>query len=145
MSVEQVARDFILNMKDVQKTRSYLTSDAMVDGGVLPRAMQADEAIQVINSLLSAFPDLKFDIKDVSVNGNQATVRTQWSGTNTGRVDLPIPGMVGIPPTGRKVSVPDTYIITVLGDKVSHMTVDSPSNGGIPGALHQLGVDMPET
>jgi pyruvate/2-oxoglutarate dehydrogenase complex dihydrolipoamide acyltransferase (E2) component len=39
--------------------------------------------------------------------------------------------------------VKDTYVITVQGDKVSHMTVESPADGGIPAALGQLGVKMP--
>jgi hypothetical protein len=31
----------------------------------------------------------------------------------------------------------------VQGDKVSHMKVDSPADGGIPGAIAQLGVKVP--
>jgi hypothetical protein len=54
-----------------------------------------------------------------------------------------MPGMPMIPVTGKHVSVKDTYIITVDGDKVSHMQVDSPKDGGLPAALAQLGVNMP--
>jgi predicted ester cyclase len=88
-------------------------------------------------------PDLKFDIQQVTVNGNQATVKAQWGGTQTGPLSLPMPGMPTIPPTGKKVSVKDTYVITVQGDKVSHMHVESPADGGIPAALAQLGVKTP--
>jgi hypothetical protein len=48
-----------------------------------------------------------------------------------------------IPATGKKVSVKDTYILTVQGDKVSHMQVESPTDGGIPGAIAQLGLKIP--
>ena len=143
MSVEQVARDFVTMMNDQEKTKGHITADAVVDGGVLPRPVPAMEAFGVINGLAVAIPDLKFNIQQVTVNGNQATVKVQWGGTQTGPLSLPMPGMPTIPPTGKKVSVKDTYVITVKGDKVSHMHVESPADGGIPAALAQLGVKMP--
>ncbi len=143
MSVEQIARDFIAQMDDVQKTKTRLTPDAMVSGGVLPTAMPAMEAINIMTALKSAFPDLQYDIKRVTVNGNQAKVETTWSGTNTGSLSLPMPGMPSLPPTGKKVSVKDAYLVTVQGDKISHMEVQSPADGGIPGALAQLGIKTP--
>ena len=143
MSVEQVARDFITMMTDAEKTKALLTADAVASGGVLPEPMPAMEAFNMIGGLNSGFPDLKFEVRQVTVNGNQATVKAQVSGTNTGPLSLPMPGMPSIPPTGKKVSVPDTYIVTVQGDKVSHFQVDSPADGGIPAMLAQLGVKMP--
>lgn len=144
MSVEQVARDFIAKMDDVERTKAQITSDAVVSGGILPAPMPALEAIGLIGGLKAAFPDLKFDVQQVTVNGDQATVKAQWGGTNTGSLSLPMPGMPSIPPTGKKVSVKDVYIVTVRGDKVSRMEVDSPTDGGIPAALGQLGVKMPD-
>lgn len=143
MSVEQVARDLVLNMNNEEKVKTMLTADAMASGGVLPQPIPVKEAMKVMTGLTTAFPDLKFDVQQVTVNGNQATVKAQWSGTQTGALSL-MPGMPSIPPTGKKVSVKDTYVITVQGDKVSHMQVDSPADGGIPAALAQLGVKMPE-
>jgi predicted ester cyclase len=143
MSVEQVARDFIMNMRDQEHMKGMLTPDAVVDGGVLPQPMPATEAIKIMTGLTNAIPDLKFDIQQVTVNGNQATVHAQWSGTQTAPLTLPMPGMTPIPVTGKRVSVKDTYRVTVQGDKVSHLTVESPADGGIPAALAQLGVKMP--
>ena len=143
MSVEQVARDFIANMADPAKTQSMLTPDAMASGGVLPKPMPAMEAFQMVSGLNAGFPDLKFDVQQVTVNGDKATVNARVSGTNTGSLSLPMPGMSPIPPTGKKVSVPDAYIVTVKGDKVSHMQVASPADGGIPAMLAQLGIKTP--
>jgi predicted ester cyclase len=143
MSVEQVARDLVSNMNNAEKMKAMVTADAMASGGVLSQPIPVMEAMKVMAGLTTAFPDLKFDIQQVTVNGNQATVKAQWSGTNTGPLSLPMPGMPAIPPTGKKVSVKDTYIVTVQGDKVSHMQVESPADGGIPGALAQMGVKMP--
>ncbi|HEY3313327.1 MAG TPA: nuclear transport factor 2 family protein [Anaerolineales bacterium] len=143
MSVEQVARDFISTMADANKTIAYLTPDAMASGGVLPQSMPAMEAFKMIGGLNGGFPDLKFEVRQVTVNGNQATVKAQVSGTNTGPLNLGMPGMPSIPPTGKKVSVPDAFIVTVQGDKVSHIQVDSPADGGVPAILAALGVKMP--
>ena len=143
MSVEQVARDLVLNMSNDEKVKAMVTADAMASGGVLPQPIPVMKAMKVMAGLTTAFPDLKFDIQQVTVNGNQATVKAQWSGTQTGALSLPMPGMPSIPPTGKKVSVKDAYVITVQGDKVSHMRVESPADGGIPAALAQLGVKMP--
>ena len=143
MSVEQVARDFITRMNDVNAAESFLTADAVSAGGVLPQPIPAREAMSLLSALTAAFPDLKFDVQSVTVKGDQAIVQAIWSGTNKGPLDMHLPGMLVIPPTGRKVSVKDTYIITVVGNKVCRIEVDSPSDGGIPAALGQIGVKIP--
>jgi len=143
MSTEQVARDLVTNMNNAEKLKAMVTTDAMASGGVLPQPVPMMEAMKVMSGLTTAFPDLKFNVQQVTVNGNQATVKAEWSGTNTGPLSLPMPGVPTIPATGKKVSVKDTYILTVQGDKVSHMQVESPTDGGIPGAIAQLGLKIP--
>lgn len=142
MSVEQTARDFITSMNDVSAAEAYLTPDAVSAGGVLPQPIPAREAIRLLAALKTAFPDLKFDIQNVTVKGNQAVVQAIWSGTNKGLLDMPMPGLQSIPATGKQVSVKDTYIVTVEGDKVCRLEVDSPPDGGIPAALGQIGVKV---
>jgi len=141
MSVEQIARDFITSMNDVSAAEAYLTPDAVAAGGVLPQPIPAKEAISLMSALNTAFPDLKFDIQNVTVEGDRATVQAIWSGTNNG--DLNMLGMPSVPATGKNVSVKDAYIVTVQGDKVSRIEVNSPSDGGIPAALGQIGVKVP--
>ncbi len=143
MSIEQIARNVVVNMVNVDKVKSMLTSDAMASGGVLPQPIPAMEALKVTAGLTTAFPDIKFDIQRVSIDGDRATVDVIWRGTNTGSLSLPIPGMSTIPATGKKVSVKDSYILTVKGDKVSHFQIKSPADGGIPAAIEQLGVKVP--
>jgi len=144
MSVEQVARDLITNMTDVEATKARLTPDAMASGGVLPQPMPALEAFKIVAGLNTAFPDLKFDVQKVTVNGNQAKVEVQVTGTNTGPLSLPMPGMPeNIPPTGKKASAKDAFVVTVEGDKVSRLEVDSPTGGGLPVLLAQIGLNMP--
>jgi predicted ester cyclase len=143
MSVEQVARDFILMMNDGEKMKGSVTADAMASGGVLPQPIPAMQALSMMAGLKDALPDLKFEVESVTVNGDQATVKAKWGGTQTGTFNMGIPGMPAIPPTGKKVSVKDTYVVTVQGDKVSHIHVTSPDDGGMPAALAQMGVKIP--
>ena len=128
-------------MTDVEATKARLTADALASGGVLPQPMPALEAFKLISGLTTAFPDLKFDVEQVTVNGNQATVKAHITGTNTGPLSLPMPGMPSnVPPTGKKVSAKDVFVVTVEGDKVSHLQVDSPADGGLPAVLAQIGL-----
>jgi predicted ester cyclase len=143
MSVEQVASDFVKNMNDAERLKELVTPDAMASGGVLPQAIPVMQAMGMVSALVTAMPDLSFDIEQTTVNGDQATVKVRWSGTQSGPLSLPLPGMPTLPPTGKKVSVKDVYVVTVRGDKVSHMHVESPADGGIPAALEQLGVKVP--
>ena len=141
MSVEQVARDFVTMMTDVEATKARLTPDAMASGGVLPQPMPAMEAFNIVSGLTTAFPDLKFEVEQVTVNGDQATVKTNVSGTNTGPLNLPMPGLPSnIPPTGKRASAKDVFIVTVEGEKVSRFQVDSPADGGLPVLLAQAGL-----
>ena len=141
MNVEQIARNFILQMRDTKALMGMVTPDAMASGGVLPQPIPVAESIKLTEGLFTAFPDMKIDILSVMLNGNQATVKVKLSGTQSG--SLALPGSPAIPASGKKVSVMDGYIVTVQGDKISHFQVDSPAGGGIPGMLMQLGVKMP--
>src|SRR5512143_3797824 len=47
MNIEQFARDFITEMDDPQTTRSRLTPDATVSGGILPQTLPASQAIDI--------------------------------------------------------------------------------------------------
>jgi predicted ester cyclase len=145
MSVEQVARDVVMNMMNPAKVSPLLAPNAMASGGIFPpgQEMPMSDATKMMGSFTTAFPDVKFVIQQVTVHGNEATVKAKWSGTNTGPFVIPIPGMPNVPATGKKVSVDDVYVVTVEGDKVTHMRVDSPVDGGVPGALKQLGIKMP--
>jgi predicted ester cyclase len=142
MSVEQVVRDFFASWS-TGKVADHVTPDAMVSGGILPQAMPALEAFKIIAAVQAAMPDFKVAVEKVTTQGDQATVLGRISGTQTGALSLPMPGMPTVPATGKKVSAPDKFILTVKGDKVSQMHVDSPADGGIPAMLAQLGVKMP--
>ena len=75
MSVEQVARDFVTMMNDAEEMKRRVTTDAVASGGVLPQAIPAMEALKMMSGLTDAIPDLKYDVQQVTVNGNQEFCR----------------------------------------------------------------------
>lgn len=66
--------------------------------------------------LWQAFPDLCFSVVS-SAEAGPGMVAAQWlmSGTNSG-------SFMGLPPTGRKVSVPGADFIEITGDKIQSVT-----------------------
>ncbi len=143
MNVEETARDYVMKMGDPEQIKAFLTPDAMVSGSVLPQPISGMQAVGILSAWTAAIPDIKFAVHEVKVNGNDATVQLNWGGTQSGPLSLPFPGLPTIPATGKKVWVKDTYPLTVKDGKVSYMRLDAPADGGMPGALAQLGVNLP--
>jgi hypothetical protein len=67
-----------------------------------------DGVIQYFWMLLEAFPDMQMVVKDIIASGDKAVARVQVSGTHEGE-------FMGIPPTGRQVSM-NLIDITRFGD-----------------------------
>jgi predicted ester cyclase len=143
MDTEQIARNFVMAMiLEPEKAKGLITADAMASGGALPQALPLSEAVKNAVPFATAFPDFKVDFDSVLVNGNEATVNLHMSGTQTGPFKVGW-GMPDVAATGKKVWVKDAMVVTVQGDKVSKVRIDSPADGGLPGILKQLGLQMP--
>jgi predicted ester cyclase len=70
-----------------------------------------DEVIAGIGQRLKSVPDLKWEIKDVLVAGNQVTVRGEASGTPAGE-------FMGAPHTGKSFRVMSIDVHTIDGGKM---------------------------
>lgn len=93
----------------------------------------------------AAFPDWKFNFQIVKEEGNMVTVRTRITATHTGTLISPFPGMAPIPPTGKKISLPEEdAVLTVRGNKIVEYNVEHLPHGGYRGILQQIGVEVPE-
>ena len=126
------------------KFASMLTDD-MVFAGPVPEPVGKREFVGLMSALVAAMPDWKFNATDYKQNGNQVTVTLQITGTQTGELNLPMPGFPKLPPTGKHVSLPkEPTIITVKEDKISRLEASVVPGGGVAGILAQLGVSMPE-
>lgn len=83
----------------IEKMANYCTADFRIANPFLsePSPIQAFQGI--VQSQITAFPDMKHTILSVVSDGKFVATRGVFSGTNTG-------SMMGNPPSGNKLSVP---------------------------------------
>ena len=84
---------------------------------------------QLATMLRSAFPDLEATIHDIIAEGDKVAVRMTWTGTQQGE-------FMGIPPTGKSVSIGVFDIVRVAGGKL----VEHWGQMDNMGMMQQLGV-----
>jgi predicted ester cyclase len=147
MTPEQVVRDFLTTFetKGGAAATPYLTDTAVVSAVNPPIQGGRDLFIRLGSLLQEALPDYKWGVQQMTTHGEDVTVTARWTGTQTGTFKLSafMPGAPDVPATGKKVSVPDKFVFTVTGDKISGLYIDSGPNGGLPEMLKQLGIQLP--
>ena len=120
----------IFNRGNMSLADEFLAPD-FVEREELPLGIPRDrEGVKQFSTILrSAFPDLKATIDDIIAEGDKVVIRQTWSGTHKGE-------FMGIPPTGKSVSVGVIDIMRIAGGKfVEHWgQMDS------MGMMQQLGV-----
>jgi steroid delta-isomerase-like uncharacterized protein len=84
---------------------------------------------QMLGMFFNAFPDMRVDVQDVIVDGDKVAGRGTWTGTHQG-------DFMGIPATGKQVSVPFIDIWRADGDRMVENWVQM----DMLGLMQQLGV-----
>jgi predicted ester cyclase len=82
----------------------YITHSVMGD-------MNLAQAKQTNLVMLTAFPDLKFNINDIFAEGDRVAVRYTMVGTNQG-------SYMGAQPTGKKISINGISIYRIAGGRL---------------------------
>jgi len=96
-----------VNVVDEFMAPEFVSHEEAVPGVLLDR-----EGLKGRGSMMhSAFPDLKAKVEDMIAEGDKVVVRSTWSGTHKG-------DLMGIPPTGKVVSVGVIDIVRVAGGKI---------------------------
>jgi len=100
------------NRRDPSAVVETFVEDGTYSDPTAPSGLRGAAIAQYVAGLLTAFPDLSFEIVSAAPTGDRS-VAAQWlmRGTNTG----PLPGA---PPTGRTVALPGADFIVTAGDKV---------------------------
>jgi hypothetical protein len=125
------------------KKLDSLVADDYVFAGPVPEPLGKREFIGLQSALLTAMPDWKFNATDFNENGDVVTVILQVTGTQTGELKLPMPGIPILPASGKRVSLPgETSTFTVKNGKLARLDVTPTVGGGLLGILSQLGVPM---
>ncbi|MEM7009533.1 MAG: ester cyclase [Thermodesulfobacteriota bacterium] len=83
---------------------------------VPPELKGVKEIKEYYDFIRTAYPDMKYEIKDMSVDGNKVTAHLVFNGTNTGpRGDLP--------PTNKKVTFTTISIYEITDGEISNVWV----------------------
>jgi steroid delta-isomerase-like uncharacterized protein len=119
----------VINQQKLAVADEIVVQD-FVELDPLPGQVQGREGLKdVLAGFFSAFPDMHWVLEEQIGEGDKVVTRFAWTGTQQGM-------FMGIPATGKKVTVKGVVIDRVAGDKMvdSRMLMDS------LGMLQQLGV-----
>jgi SnoaL-like polyketide cyclase len=146
MKPSEVVSSFMAAIEAENFTKAEsLVSDKLEVHGVSPTPLGKKEYLGVHWALSSGLPDFKFNHKITKEEGDVVHHTVQITGTHTREMQAPIPGMQNIPATGKSVNMPEeTVKITVAGDQIVRIDLQPVPDGGIPGLLKQIGVDLPK-
>ena len=122
-------------VKEVINEGRYESADELVQEDFveldpLPGQQQGREGLKdVIRMMRSGFPDIHWVVEETIAAGDKVVSRFRWTGTHEGR-------FLGIPASGRKVSVSGVVIDRLSGGKMA----DSRILMDTLGMMQQLGV-----
>ena len=97
-----------------------------------PMVQDRETFKQFLTGHYAAFPDAKWTVEDVVAEGDRVVVRWTFTGTHQGE-------LLGIPPTGKQVSMSGITIYRVADGKIAEEWAVS----DIMGFMQQLGVLPP--
>lgn len=106
-----------------------LSRDFAWHGGMAPPTRGLEGVKQVATAVISAFPDRKIVHHDTIAEGDKVLIRWSMSGTHKG-------ALMGIPATGRKMTVTGFDYFRIMGSKIVEMWQEADQLG----MLQQLGV-----
>ena len=122
----------VFNRGNLSTVDELLAAD-YIDHTALPGTSPGPEGLkQFISMFRAAFPDLHFTIEDMIAEGDTVVVRQTYRGTHQGN-------LMGIPPTGKQVTISALHIYRVAGGKIVEGWVNSDDLG----MMQQLGVIPP--
>jgi hypothetical protein len=132
-----------IQMGDFKKAKSLLSSDFRFSGPI-PEPVNGEEWIDMSDNLKAAFPDLDYQFKILSVDGNTANISAELKGTHKGDLDLTAMHMGVIPATGKSFKATREHGKVMVRDgKVTSLANEPTEGAGLMAILRQLGVKIP--
>lgn len=121
-----------------------LLADDFTFSGATPQPISGPEWLGIHRALAAAMPDLRFNYVPAGGDDRAAEGTVQVTGTNTGDLALPIPGLPRVPATAKRIANPKEHIwVKTRGDKLVNYEVEKVPDGGVFGILKQMGVALP--
>jgi hypothetical protein len=131
----------LMEQGNFDEAKSYLLPGFQILGAT-PQPMGKEEWMDFQHKLFIGVPDFKFNIGELSERGNLVNGVLQATGTFTNEMPSIYVGKPSIPPTNKKATNPkENFTVTFKGDKITMITVERLTNGGIHGFLKQLGAE----
>ena len=132
-----------MERNDFTKAESYASKEMKVTG-VAPVPLGANEFFGTMKALVTGIPDWKFNYKIGRESNNIIETKVKITGTHTREIPSPLPGVKNIAPTNRTIRMPEEKVtFTFNNNKVINVNVEKVQDGGVPGLLKQLGVEVP--
>jgi predicted ester cyclase len=131
MKTNELAQAFVdaYNAGNLDKVASFLSNDFKFSGPV-PEPIDSTEWLGLLRLFKTAFPDINYNLRLVSVEGNVVHTTSQVNGTHTG--------------DGKTFSLPEEPGEAIVeDDKVKSIHVQSGKGSGVMGILVQLGIQPP--
>lgn len=101
----------VFNQRDISVVDEIMSPDFVEHEELPPGIPPGREAPRVLFSMLhSAFPDFKATIEQLIAEGDKVVLFMTWTGTQAGE-------FMGIPPTGKRISIGVIDIIRVVDGK----------------------------
>jgi steroid delta-isomerase-like uncharacterized protein len=124
--------DEVLNQGKLE-TADEIVAEDFVELDPLPGQRQGRGGLKEIVALLrTAFPDMHWSVDETIAAGEKVVTRFTWTGTHKG-------DFLGIPATGRPVSVKGVVIDRIVGGKMTDSRILMDNFG----MMQQLGVISP--
>jgi predicted ester cyclase len=122
----------------------HLTDDFTLTGPA-PVPLNKAQFLGAMKNTTAGLPDFSFNSGEVIEHSEtHVEQKIQISGTHTATLQNVIPGIPPLPPTGKRVQLPqETLHYTLEGSKISSIRVESVEGGGFGGMFSQLGVEPP--
>jgi len=113
VSPADIAREYVenWNRRDWKAYRELLDDQYTYTGGDGQTQRGPEAGMAVGQMFATAFPDGRIDLRQIHTAGDTAIVEFTGSGTHSG-------DLMGIAPTGRRISIPVITVLTVRGGRI---------------------------
>lgn len=109
--------DDVWNRGDFRLADQMFTPDVVLHyrGQTIP--LTAERGTGIVMNRRSAFPDFHFTLEEMIVEGNKVALRIPFTGTHQGK-------FMGAEATGKKITVSETLILRLEGERIAEMWED---------------------
>lgn len=141
MTIEELARldqeaVSAWNSQDIEGYLRLCADDIVWHDVASPEPLHGKDAVrQLLQTWFTALPDMHSEVKNRVGNGDTVAVELEFSGTNTGPMQM-APDAPPIPATGKRVNAKGVYFARYAGGKLVEVHT-YPDNAGM---MMQLGL-----